>query len=76
MRLKGYVNYTLDYKLKNELIYIIFMNINMNVLHLYNLKACSLIHFYLIIISKIRERMNKVKSSLTFIRVKVIVMNI
>jgi hypothetical protein len=66
----------LNYKLKNKLIYIIFISISIKVPHLYSFKARPLIHFYLAILLNIREKTNMAKSLLTFIRVKVIVVNI
>jgi len=76
MRLKGYINYTLDYRLKNELIYIIFVSTSINVPYLYSLKACPLIYFCLAIISRIREKINRAKSPLTSTRVKATVINV
>jgi hypothetical protein len=66
----------LDYKLKNKLIYIIFVSTSIKVPYLYSLKACILIYFYLVILLNIRERINITKSLLTSIRVKAIVINI
>jgi hypothetical protein len=66
----------LSYKLKNKLIYIVFINTNIKVLYLYSLNTCFLIYFYLIILLNIRKRTNKAKSLLTFIKVKVIIINI
>jgi hypothetical protein len=76
MRLKRYISYTFDYKLKNKLIYIVFVSTNINIPYLYSLKAYPLIHFCLAIVLRIRERINKAKSLLTFTRVKAIVINI
>ena len=76
MRLKGYINYTLDYRLKNELIYIIFVSTNIKVPYLYSLKARPFIYFYLAVLSNKGERTNKAKSLLTFTKVKVIIVNI
>ena len=52
------------------------MSTSINIPYLYSPKAYPLIHFYLAIILKIGERINRVKSLLTSIRVKVIVINI
>lgn len=76
IRPKGYISYTLDYKLKNKPIYAIFINININVPHLCSPKACPLIYFYLAVILKIGERINRARSPLTFTRVKATVINI
>jgi hypothetical protein len=76
IRLKGYINYTLNYKLKNKPIYIIFISININIPHLCSPKAYSLIYFYLAVILKIGEKINRARSPLTFIRIKAIIINI
>ncbi len=76
IRPKGYISYTLDYRLKNKPIYIVFMSTSINIPYLYSPKAYPLIHFYLAVILKIRERINRARSPLTSIRVKVTVVNI
>ena len=76
MRPKGYISYTLDYRLKNELIYAVFVSTSMNVPYLYSLKACPLIHFYLAVVSRIGEKINRARSPLTSTRVKATVINV
>jgi hypothetical protein len=76
MRPKGYVSYTLDYRLKNEPIHAVFVSTGMNVPHLCSPKACPLIHFCLAVVSRIGERMNRARSPLTSTRVKATVVNV